>query len=95
MSNRDILTIGTSAGGVEALTFLAKQFQPKLPASVLLTIPLPSEGRSKLDVLLCRAGRLPAQFAADGDVLKKGRIYIAPPVPFRPAAHAARSRATN
>lgn len=79
MANRDILAIGTSAGGVQALTFLAKRFDPQFPASVLVTIHVPSQIRSTLDELLSRSGPLPAQFAADGDVLKKGRIYIAPP----------------
>jgi two-component system, chemotaxis family, protein-glutamate methylesterase/glutaminase len=79
MANRDILAIGTSAGGVEALGLLAKQFHPQFPASVLVTIHLPRQARSQLDVLLSRAGPLPAQFASDGDVLNKARIYIAPP----------------
>lgn len=79
MANRDILAIGTSAGGVEALTFLAKRLPHQLPASVLVTIHVPSQVRSELDAVLGRAGPLPAQFAGDGDVLKKGRIYIAPP----------------
>jgi two-component system chemotaxis response regulator CheB len=79
MANRDIVAIGTSAGGVEALTFLAKEFPPQFPASVLVTIHLPSEIRSTLDEVLSRAGPLPARFAGDGDVLKTGRIYVAPP----------------
>jgi two-component system chemotaxis response regulator CheB len=79
MANRDILAVGTSAGGVGALTFLAKQFHPQFPASVLVTIHLPSHVRSALDKVLSRVGPLPAQFATDGDVLEKGRIYIAPP----------------
>jgi two-component system chemotaxis response regulator CheB len=79
MANRDILAVGTSAGGVHALTFLAKQLHPQFPASVLVTIHLASEARSALDKLLSRAGPLPAQFATDGDALKKGQIYIAPP----------------
>ena len=79
MANRDIVAIGTSAGGVQALTFLAKQFPPQFPASVLVTIHLPSEIRSTLDEVLSWAGPLPAQFAGNGDVLKRGRIYVAPP----------------
>ncbi len=79
MDNRDILAIGTSAGGVEALTFLAKKFDPQLPASVLVTIHLSSRICSAFDEVLSRAGPLPAQFVHDGDVLKQGRIYIAPP----------------
>jgi len=79
MANRDILAIGTSAGGVEALLFLAARLERHFPAAVLLTIHLPSHIQSSLDQLLTRAGPLPATFAKDGDVLKKSQIYIAPP----------------
>ncbi|MBV8751249.1 MAG: chemotaxis protein CheB [Hyphomicrobiales bacterium] len=79
MANRDVLAIGTSAGGVEALIFLAKRFSREFPAAVLITIHLPSHSRSVLDELLSNAGPLPAQFARNGEVARKGRIYIAPP----------------
>jgi two-component system, chemotaxis family, protein-glutamate methylesterase/glutaminase len=79
MANRDILAIGTSAGGVGALSLLARNFHPQFPASVLVTIHMSSQARSELDALLSRAGPLAAQFASDGDVLKRGQIYIAPP----------------
>jgi len=79
MANRDVLAIGTSAGGVEALIFLAKRFPREFPAAVLVTIHLPSHSRSALDELLSNAGPLPAQFARNGDTPRKGRIYIAPP----------------
>lgn len=79
MANRDILAIGTSAGGVEALIFVAARLQRDLPASILLTIHLPSHSRSSLDEVLTHAGPLPAAFAKDDDVLRKSHIYIAPP----------------
>ena len=79
MANRDILAIGTSAGGVEALLYLTGNLQRDLPASVLLTIHLPTHGRSPLDDLLSSRGDLPARFAQDGETLRKSRIYIAPP----------------
>ncbi|HKS57764.1 MAG TPA: chemotaxis protein CheB [Steroidobacteraceae bacterium] len=79
MGNRDILAIGASAGGVEALTHLAAGFRPDLPASVLITLHLSNQVRSSLDELLTRAGPLKAVFAQDGEPLRKGRIYIAPP----------------
>jgi two-component system, chemotaxis family, protein-glutamate methylesterase/glutaminase len=79
MANRDIVAIGTSAGGVEALIFLAQRLRPDFPATVLVTIHLPSHFRSALDDLLTRAGPLPASFATDGVPLRKGHIYIAPP----------------
>ena len=79
MSNRDILAIGTSAGGVEALLFLAAKFPPAFPAAVLITIHLPSRFRSSLDQILSNNGPLPASFARDGERPRKGHIYLAPP----------------
>ena len=78
MADRDILAIGTSAGGFEALRFLAREFSPDFPASVLVTIHLSNQFRSELDAILTRAGPLPASFAVDGEKLERGHIYIAP-----------------
>src|SRR5215510_4258480 len=78
MANRDILAIGTSAGGFDALRFLAAEFSPELPASVVVVIHQSTQFRSELDAILTQAGPLPASFAADGQTLQKGRIYIAP-----------------
>lgn len=79
MAHRDILAIGTSAGGFEALRFLASRFPADLPAAVVVTIHLASQFRSQLDVLLSNAGPMPASFPRDGEPLQRGRIYIAPP----------------
>ena len=67
MANRDILAIGTSAGGFEALRFLAGEFSRDFPASVVVTIHLSSQFRSALDAILTQAGPLPAKFAVDGE----------------------------
>jgi two-component system chemotaxis response regulator CheB len=79
MANRDILVIGTSAGGFEALRFLASEFPRDLPASVLIVIHLSSHFRSSLDGILTQSGPLPATFAHGGESLEEGRIYIGPP----------------
>src|ERR1041385_6675330 len=79
MANRDIVAIGTSAGGVQALLFLAKNLPVKFPASILITLHLPHQPNSVLDAVLSRAGPLKASFASNGDVLRKSRVYIAPP----------------
>src|SRR5262245_44614409 len=78
MANRDIVAIGTSAGGVEALLFLAKRFAPDFPATILITIHLATEV-SSLDQILSQAGPLPAAFAAGAQALRAGYIFIAPP----------------
>ncbi len=79
MGNRDILAIGASAGGFDALRFLASQFASDLPASILITIHLSARFPSRLDELLTQVGPLKATFASGGETLAKGHIYIAPP----------------
>ncbi|AMN42288.1 chemotaxis protein CheB [Rhodoplanes sp. Z2-YC6860] len=79
MTNRDILAIGTSAGGVEALTFLARHMPADFPAAILVTIHLPSNSQSVLDEILTRCGPLPASFVKNGDRLRKGHFHLAPP----------------
>jgi two-component system chemotaxis response regulator CheB len=79
MANRDLVVIGTSAGGVEALLYLTKNLPDRFPASILITIHLPSHAGSVLGELLDRAGPLRASFAQDGEPLRRSRIYIAPP----------------
>jgi two-component system chemotaxis response regulator CheB len=79
MANRDIVAIGTSAGGVEALQRIVAGLPADLPAAVLIVIHLSSQPRSGLDAVLARAGRLPARFAADGEPAARGHVYLAPP----------------
>ncbi|MBV9529763.1 MAG: chemotaxis protein CheB [Bradyrhizobium sp.] len=78
MRLRDILAIGTSAGGIDALRSLARGFPKDFPASVLVVIHLSAHFNSSLDVILTQEGRLPAVFAKDGMPMEHGRIYIAP-----------------
>jgi len=79
MSHRDILAIGASAGGFGALRYLAGEFPPDFPASVLVVIHLSSHFQSSLDAILSQSGPLPASFATDGARMEPGRIYIGPP----------------
>jgi two-component system, chemotaxis family, protein-glutamate methylesterase/glutaminase len=79
VANRDLLAIGTSAGGVDALRHLARGLPADLPAAVLIVIHLSDQFPSQLDEILNFSGPLRAAFAADGDVVERGRIYIGPP----------------
>lgn len=74
MGNRDIVAIGTSAGGVEALLVVVSALRPNFPASILVTIHLSTHTESVLDEILSRAGPLPAAFAQNGEALRKSRI---------------------
>jgi len=79
MANHDLVAIGASAGGVEALAFLCRGLPAQFPATILITQHLPSHYASTLDKILSAAGDLPATFARDGDTLRKGQIFLAPP----------------
>jgi two-component system chemotaxis response regulator CheB len=75
----DIIVIGASAGGVEALTRLVSRLPADLPAAVFVVIHFPSSGVSVLPNILSRAGQLPAEHVVDGEPIRHGRIYVAPP----------------
>ncbi len=79
MPAHDIIVIGTSAGGVEALTELVSHLPSSLPAAVFVVIHLLVDSSSVLPRILQRAGRLPVAFARHGETIEPGRIYVAPP----------------
>jgi two-component system chemotaxis response regulator CheB len=77
--NRDLIVVGASAGGVEALRALVAGLPRKLRAAVLVVLHLPAGGTSALAPILTRAGPLPAVVARTGSPLEHGRIQVAPP----------------
>ena len=79
MPGRDIIVVGASAGGVEALVQLARGLPPDLPAAVFVVLHVPAQGTSVLPQILNRAGPLPAAHPSDLEPVRRGRIYIAPP----------------
>jgi two-component system chemotaxis response regulator CheB len=79
VSNRDIVVIGASAGGVEALQQFVKGLPTKLEASIFVSIHFPERSTSVLPRILSRANTLPAIHAVDGESIVQGRIYVAPP----------------
>lgn len=79
MSDLRIVTIGASAGGVQALKSLVDCLPEDLPAAVCVVLHVPSGHPSRLPEILNRSRRLPAAHAADGERIQAGRIYVAPP----------------
>ena len=75
----DIVVVGASAGGVEALTEFAASLPTGLPASLFVVLHLPAYGHSVLPEILTRRGPLPARHPADGEAIQQGCIYVAPP----------------
>jgi len=79
MPTRDIVVVGASAGGVEALIDLVRGLPADLPAAVFVVMHVPAYGVSRLPEILRRSGPLPAAHARDGETIVPGRIYVAPP----------------
>ena len=78
MPDHDIVVVGASAGGVEALARLAASLPAGLPAAVFVVLHVPTTGTSALPRILDRQVPLPAGHVKDGERIEPGRIYVAP-----------------
>lgn len=78
MATRDIIVIGASAGGVQALSNLVADLPEDLPAAVFIVLHVPTTPPSLLPGILARESRLPVEHAVDGEPIRRGRIYVAP-----------------
>ncbi len=75
----DIVVIGASAGGVEALIRLTSALPRDLPASLFVVLHTPARSKSMLPAILSRSGNLPAIHAEHGSAIEPGCIYVARP----------------
>lgn len=79
-NGHDIIVVGTSAGGLEALDTLIGQLPTDLPASIFVVQHMASENTgASLLRRLSRHRAFGCAFGKDGEALKRGRIYIARP----------------
>ncbi|MBA1274033.1 chemotaxis protein CheB [Stutzerimonas azotifigens] len=74
---RNIVVIGASAGGVEALTALFKALPRDLPAAFLVVLHVPSHTPSVLHRVLGLASSMPVLPAKDGQLLEAATVYVA------------------
>ena len=79
MPRRDVVVVGASAGGVEALIQLAGGLPADLNAALFVVLHMPVDAQSHLPKILSRSGPLEAVHATDGELFVPGRIYVAPP----------------
>ena len=76
---KDIIVIGASAGGIEALRVLAAALPADLPASLFVVMHTAPESPGLLAEILNHFGTLRATTATDGERIRPGTIYVAPP----------------
>ena len=79
MPTHDIMVLGASAGGVDALVEVVRRLPADMPASLFVVLHVPAHGLSLLPKILNRAGMLPARHAGDGEAIRPGHISVAPP----------------
>src|SRR5262245_59902706 len=79
VNTRDIIVVGASAGGVEALQQLVRGLPADLPAAVFIVIHLHAGARSLLASLLDRQANVPVETARDQAYFSPGRIYVCIP----------------
>ncbi len=79
MATRNIIVIGASAGGFEALKKLVGSLPKDLQASLFIVWHMSADIRGVLPQVLNRFETLHAAHAYDGEIIAPNRIYIAPP----------------
>jgi two-component system, chemotaxis family, protein-glutamate methylesterase/glutaminase len=73
-----IVVIGASLGGVEALQELVSGLKPEISAAFFVVQHV-GPNHSSLPQILSKSGPLSASHARQGEVVRRGRIFIAPP----------------
>src|SRR4051794_13115633 len=76
-ANRDIIVIGASSGGLEALYGLVTALPEQMDAAIFIVMHLPARPPSVLPELLQRRTGWPVFPAVDGATLRHGVITVA------------------
>jgi two-component system, chemotaxis family, protein-glutamate methylesterase/glutaminase len=79
MDHCDIIVIGASAGGLEAISQILAALPHDLAATVFIVLHTANRAESLLPNIFERAGNLPASHPRDGEAIERGKVYIAPP----------------
>src|SRR4051794_34938522 len=79
MPNHDIMIIGASAGGLEALIAIIRSLPAEFPAALFIVTHMAPAEPSLLPDILSHRGPLPAIRATEGMAIEPGRIYCATP----------------
>jgi two-component system chemotaxis response regulator CheB len=79
MFGHDIIVIGASVGGVDALPRLIGSLPADLPASIFVVLHSAPDGPGLLPEIIRKTSALPVRHAVDGEKILRGRVYIAQP----------------
>ena len=76
---RDVVVVGASAGGVEALSALFCDIPSSTHIAYFVTLHVSPGRQSCLPSILMRTAGIPVEHPRDGQKIGPGRIYVAPP----------------
>lgn len=76
---RAVIGLGGSAGGIEVMRRILAELPEDLPAALCVVLHIPATQRSFLAAVLRRGTALEVRTARQGERLRPGRVYVAPP----------------
>jgi two-component system, chemotaxis family, protein-glutamate methylesterase/glutaminase len=79
VAGHDIIVVGASAGGVEALSTLVGDLPEDLPGAVFIVLHMGAHSATALPRILGRRTKLPVDHPRDGEPVERSRVYVAPP----------------
>jgi two-component system, chemotaxis family, protein-glutamate methylesterase/glutaminase len=79
MASHDVVVIGASSGGIEAVSKVVAALPADFPAAIFVVIHLSPHTPSILPQIISRHGKVKAVHPTDGDPIKPALIYVAPP----------------
>lgn len=79
MRPRHLVVIGTSSGGIEALSKVVGGLPADFPAAIAVVMHTSPQSPAMLHTILARAGRLPSISPSGAERLEPSTIYVAPP----------------
>ena len=75
----DVIAMGSSAGGLNALTQVLRSLPKSFPCSIVVVQHLSPERKSWIASLLGRSTQVSVKQAEHGEIMLPGTVYIAPP----------------
>lgn len=75
----DVIAMGSSAGGLNALTRVLHSLPKNFPSSIVVVQHLSPEHKSWIANLLGRSSQIKVKQAEHGEIMLPGTVYIAPP----------------
>lgn len=79
MHGHDIIVLGSSSGGVQALPKLISGLPVDLQAAVFIVLHTRPDGPGFLPEIIRKTSALPVRHGVDGEKILQNRVYVAPP----------------